>query len=46
MKTVIFSATAALGLLTQWPLLSGTDIATQTQPFTAAPPVAIQVLEN
>ncbi|WP_306115123.1 MULTISPECIES: hypothetical protein [unclassified Roseovarius] len=46
MKTVIFSATAALGLLMQLPLLSATDLAQQTQPFTAAPSVSIQVLQN
>ncbi len=46
MKTVLFSATAALGLLTQLPILSGTDLAQQVQPFSAAPPVAIHVLEN
>ncbi len=46
MKTVLFSATAALGLLTQLPVLSGTHLTQQVQPFSAAPPVAVHVLEN
>ena len=46
MKPVILLSAAAMSFLTQWPLSFSSDASGQIQPFTAAPQVAIYVLED
>ncbi|WP_299843181.1 hypothetical protein [uncultured Roseovarius sp.] len=46
MKTVFLSSAIALSALAQWPLLFASDVEDQTQPFSAAPQIAIQILDK